>query len=643
MIRRLFGKSVKKGRFSHIIGFGLILLLLMVTSAIPPTFAAADDEPLRVNAGGEEPYIDSLGNTWNADQAYEPGSWGFYGDDYYLDRGTDHAISGTDDDRIYQTERYRVDGYKFDLGQGTYTVILHFAETYWGIAGVGQRVFGVSIEEQLVLDDLDIFSEVDHSTALKKVFRGIVVGEDGQLEIEFTNVEEEPEINGIEIFAAGQNTPPELDPIGDKSVTLGESLTFTISAIDPDSSSLTYSAYNLPPGASFDGGSGTFSWAPDPGQARTYPDVHFEVSDGSLTDSEYIDITVVGTPLSLPMRVNAGGEAYTDSLGNFWNADQSCVSGNWGFYGADYSLDRGTDHAISGTDDERIYQTERYRLAGYRFDVVNGTYTVILHFAETYSGTTGPDQRVFDVSIEGQLVLDDLDIFSEVGYSTALTKVFSDIHVTDGLLEIEFVSSIEAPEINGIEILADGQNTPSELTVDIKSMAIQWAFDGRRWSRLNKDIFTIWGRLKLPDNYTLADLKKQATASIAINGDSGSDTVKLQEWHLRWVPGALWTYRGFEQLPSNGMNITNMVVWWAPESSGDVGRAGFYIRGVLGLDSNIGIDTEPEATVSLGIPVVDDGNLEGEKTITFNVYPRLHRWSYNNRLPRFSFDPEGTE
>ncbi|MDI6889065.1 MAG: DNRLRE domain-containing protein [Methanocellales archaeon] len=88
------------------------------------------------------------------------------------------------------------------------------------------------------------------------------------------------------------NRAPVLDPIGDKTVDEGQLLTFTISATDPDGDVLTYSATNLPAGADFDSVTQTFSWTPTYEQAGSYPGVHFEVSDGLLTDYEDITITV---------------------------------------------------------------------------------------------------------------------------------------------------------------------------------------------------------------------------------------------------------------------------------------------------------------------------------------------------------------
>jgi len=88
------------------------------------------------------------------------------------------------------------------------------------------------------------------------------------------------------------NQPPLLNLIGDKSVNEGELLEFTISASDPDGDELSYSASNLPEGTSFDSDNQTFSWTPRYDQAGLYS-VYFEVSDGQLTDSENVTITVV--------------------------------------------------------------------------------------------------------------------------------------------------------------------------------------------------------------------------------------------------------------------------------------------------------------------------------------------------------------
>jgi hypothetical protein len=88
------------------------------------------------------------------------------------------------------------------------------------------------------------------------------------------------------------NQPPVLTAVGNRTAAEGEELTFTISAVDPESDPLTYSASNLPPGASFDPATQTFSWIPGFDQAGSYPNVQFQVSDGTESDAEDITITV---------------------------------------------------------------------------------------------------------------------------------------------------------------------------------------------------------------------------------------------------------------------------------------------------------------------------------------------------------------
>jgi hypothetical protein len=94
--------------------------------------------------------------------------------------------------------------------------------------------------------------------------------------------------------APDSNTPPVLGTIGSKSVNEGVLLTFTLSASDPDGDGLTFSASNLPTGASFNPSTRVFSWTPAFGSAGNY-NVTFTVTDNgtpSESDSEVITITV---------------------------------------------------------------------------------------------------------------------------------------------------------------------------------------------------------------------------------------------------------------------------------------------------------------------------------------------------------------
>ena len=114
------------------------------------------------------------------------------------------------------------------------------------------------------------------------IYQVIFIVSDGSLEDNET----------ITINVYNTDRPPVLEEIGNKSVMEGELLEFSISAFDPDGDSLTYSALNLPSGASFNLTTRTFSWTPSFVQSGVY-NVTFVVSDGLLSDEETITITVL--------------------------------------------------------------------------------------------------------------------------------------------------------------------------------------------------------------------------------------------------------------------------------------------------------------------------------------------------------------
>jgi len=110
------------------------------------------------------------------------------------------------------------------------------------------------------------------------------------------------------------------------TVNEGELLTFTISATDPDGDPLTFSASNLPSGATFDPATGTFSWTPDDGQAGSYPNVHFEVTDETLSDSEDITVTVNTEAPADPQEMTADLVEVVSSLGLPEGIENSLIS-----------------------------------------------------------------------------------------------------------------------------------------------------------------------------------------------------------------------------------------------------------------------------------------------------------------------------
>jgi hypothetical protein len=89
----------------------------------------------------------------------------------------------------------------------------------------------------------------------------------------------------------GVDVPPVLDPIGDRTVVAGQTLSFTIHGTDADGDPLSYSASGLPLGAAFNAQAATFRWTPGLSEVGQHP-VTFAVSDGQAQDAQTITITV---------------------------------------------------------------------------------------------------------------------------------------------------------------------------------------------------------------------------------------------------------------------------------------------------------------------------------------------------------------
>ncbi|MDY6838283.1 MAG: putative Ig domain-containing protein [Thermodesulfobacteriota bacterium] len=116
----------------------------------------------------------------------------------------------------------------------------------------------------------------------------------------------------VTITVGDVNRPPVLNAIGAKSVDEGQELTFTVTGSDPDNDALTYSAGNVPTGASFDEMTQTFTWTPDYGDGGNYI-VTFTVTDsGTPIQSDSEDVTITVGDVNRPPVLNAIGAKSVD-------------------------------------------------------------------------------------------------------------------------------------------------------------------------------------------------------------------------------------------------------------------------------------------------------------------------------------------
>ena len=188
------------------------------------------------------------------------------------------------------------------------------------------------------------------------------------------------------------------------------------------------------------------------------------------------------TPPTLPIRLNAGDdESYTDQQGNVYHGDQEWTSETRAGYIGGHSVSAA--FAIGGTFDETLYEEQRHGWQEYRFSSIpNGDYLVTLHFGQiAVLDDRGPLFAILDVAIEDQTVLDDLNVFAEVGGNYALIRRFA-VTVTDGELNVLSTPVVGEPGLAAIEVQArSGDATAPAAPVDLTAMgsyngtSLDWA------------------------------------------------------------------------------------------------------------------------------------------------------------------------
>jgi Tol biopolymer transport system component len=134
----------------------------------------------------------------------------------------------------------------------------------------------------------------------------------------------------ITITVNNVNRAPVISSIGNKSVDQGHALSFTVSATDPDGDALTYSASNLPAGATFNSGTHVFSWTPTSTQVGTYSNVGFTVTDnGTPAASTTQSITITVNPLPTVTTTSLADGTKTVAYSQFLTASGGTAPLTW--------------------------------------------------------------------------------------------------------------------------------------------------------------------------------------------------------------------------------------------------------------------------------------------------------------------------
>lgn len=144
------------------------------------------------------------------------------------------------------------------------------------------------------------------------------------------------------------------------------------------------------------------------------------------------------------IRIMAGLEKpHTDETGVTWLPAQGFLDGD--------TMER-PGLKIENTKTPSIYRSERFGMSKFSRKLANGNYTVKLHFAITYEGIGGPGEVVFTVVVAGREIKD-LDIWKKAGGGLRAYVETVSATVTNGELEISFISQSENPTISAIEII----------------------------------------------------------------------------------------------------------------------------------------------------------------------------------------------
>jgi hypothetical protein len=172
----------------------------------------------------------------------------------------------------------------------------------------------------------------------------------------------------------------------------------------------------------------------------------------------------VPVPTNVLYRVNAGGPSVPATAGGpDWSADDAANPSPYHNTGSSVSSFTGTatlDSTVPAGTPAAIYNHERYDPTGapemqWDFPVPAGTAVEVrLYLANRYAGTALPSTRMFDVTLDGTLVLDDLDLAVSPGHNVGTMRSFT--IVSDGNVDIDFGHVRENPIVSAIEIVKTG-------------------------------------------------------------------------------------------------------------------------------------------------------------------------------------------
>ena len=419
-----------------------------------------DPNAIRINSGANPgKTVTYNGAAWTWDKFVTGGGTFF----------SAQEIANTTYDSLFYWERigpsFTYDIPLGNLNANSYVVELHFAEIFFN--NPSNRVMDVSIEGALVLDDFDIVAEAGTRAAIVKKFEIAPPG-DGTISIAFNAVKDQAKISAIKIVPRNAS----LLPVAEFSSQPGAvpfSVNFDASASTSSQSNIVSYVWDFG-----DGNTGTGVQTSHTYAAPGSYNVKLTVQDALGGNNSITKSVAAVDPSQAAIRINTGGFEVNVN-GNIWLQDQFFDGG--GTFG--------TTNDIAGTDADTLYKTEHFGEFSYNVPINNlpgDDIEVEMHFAEIFF--TAPNNRVFDISIEGVLKYNDFDIVAEAGSFTAFVVRDTIPRPADNVVTVSFTKVKDNPKISALKIgtvtqVVSNQPPQANFTAILGPVSRSIEFDGR--------------------------------------------------------------------------------------------------------------------------------------------------------------------
>lgn len=402
-----------------------------VVTASPSTSAAVSEGEIvyQINCGGPD-VMDDNGNVWSSDASLvSDGSstvntWGFFGGIDYS--GPPEFFAYVD---MFKTERWskyartsRPGDFSYTLPvalAGSYRVEVFMAENWH--SSVGVRLFSVELQGETVFPDIDLYAEDGLNVMTARASTATVATAGGSINIRF--IPNKDTDHGVALYGL--------------RITR---LVDTASVTDTP----THDPMALPPTTAM------------PTTATGAPTTAAPSTDSPPAEA--------ADTLRVLKRINCGGPDVVDTLGHVWESDSTYSPG-----GKTVKPATIIPVHVEGPEELTslvvVYDTERwskFRVGDLDYTIAvpaAGVYYIDLLLCEMWHEVIG--KRVFDIEIQGQVVVSALDLYETTGFQHLSSQRF-EVAVPETALNIHirFKSRADAQEGPAVYAISLSEEVP---------------------------------------------------------------------------------------------------------------------------------------------------------------------------------------